>query len=896
MGNRSTGESPRPPRLAEAILRRLLPEADRGPILGDLAEEFAERGLGDGEKAARRWYWHQLVRSALPALRRRLRPSRASERKLGTRASRLSVSWLDVKLGLRILVKHPGVTVVAVFALAVGIPVGLAPTHFVNALEAPPTFAENERIVVLRNTDVRSSVVRPTALFDFRLWQTELRSYQRLGATIDGVYNLISEDGGAGPVEGVEASAAFFQMLGVPPVRGRGLVPADEAANAPPVAVISHALWQARFAADPDVIGRVVRVEGVQRTVVGVMPEGFGYPWLDQIWLPLQGTALTDDHSDQRLLRVFGQLADGVSAERAELELTTVGQRMAADLPEAHAQLRPQVVPFTIGVHRLPKGGVRSFPAFYVVQVLALVMLAFPCASIGMLILARTAARSSELAVRTALGASRTRIILQLFMESLVLAILGASVGLLLADRLAAGVALSAVIDLGVTPSTMLWALGLAVFSAGVAGVVPALKVTGRGIQQNIQRAAAGDSGIRFGAMSSALIVTDVAFAVVILGASVGFWGVARDAGMGIETDQFLSAELRIPRVEVGADDPASARGQSERLAITQEALVRRLALEPGIGGVALASVLPGMDHPVSPFEVEGRPDDGTSIARTAQVDIGFFEALEQPILMGRGFDARDIGENRSTVIVNSTFVDLVLGGENPLGRRVRRRIRRDEYGPWFEIVGVVGHLGMFATASERDSGVYFPLAPGELHPIPFAIRVGEDPASFSRRLTELAGEVDATAVISTPVVLSEVLSAQTALLGWGRKYLILVIGILLSISTMAIYALMSFTVARRTREIGIRIALGAGWRGVVLAIVRRALLQLGAGAFFGLLIALGVLHGLRNALGQVPMDSPFLVASGATIGVVLIIGTLACIAPTLRALRIAPTEALERV
>jgi len=793
------------------------------------------------------------------------------------------------------LAKYPGLTLVAVFALAIGIPVGLAPTHFVNALEAPPALAQHERIVVLRNTDVRSSVVRSTALYDFLQWREELRSFERLGATIDGVYNFISEDGEAAPVEGVEASAAFFEILDVAPLRGRGLVPEDEAAQAPPVVVVAHSLWQARLAGDPDVVGRVIRVDGVPRTVVGVMPEGFGYPWLDQIWVPLQGSALTDDHREQRLLRVFGRLAEGVSAERAELELTAVGERMAADYPDTHAQLRTQVVPFTIGVHRLPKGGVRSFPAFYAVQVLALLMLAFPCASIGMLVLARTAARSSELAVRTALGASRTRIVLQLFLESLVLAVLGAGVGLFLADRLAASVALSAVLDLGVTPRTVIWGLGLAVFSAGIAGVIPALKVTGRGIQQSIQRAAAGDGGIRFGAMSSVLIVADVAFAVVILGASAGFWGIDRAGGMGIETDQFLSAELRIPRIEVGLEDPVAGQGQSERLAATQNALRRRLAEEPGVGGIAFASVLPGMDHPVSPFEVDGGPAGETTIARTAQVGVEFFEALGQPILMGRGFDARDIGENRSTVIVNTTFVDLVLGGGNPLGRRVRIRIRRDEYGPWHEIVGVVGHLGMFATASERDSGVYFPLAPGELHPVPFAIHVGEDPGSFARRLSELAGEVDPRAVVSTPVVLSEVMSAQTALLDWGQKYLVLVIGILLSISTMAIYALMSFTVSQRTREIAIRIALGAGWHGVVVAIVRRALVQLGAGALVGLLLASVVLHGLRNVLGQVPLDSPLLVASTATLSVVLVVGTLACIAPTLRALRIAPTEALER-
>ncbi|NQT14580.1 MAG: ABC transporter permease [Planctomycetes bacterium] len=391
--------------------------------------------------------------------------------------------------------------------------------------------------------------------------------------------------------------------------------------------------------------------------------------------------------------------------------------------------------------------------------------------------------------------------------------------------------------------------------------------------------------------MSSALIVVDVALAVAILGVSVGIWGEDRTSGLGIQADQFLSAELRIPRVDPEADETAMGQSELARLGATQEALALRLAAEPGVGGVAVASVLPGMDHPNRWIELEG--DVPRQKVRTARVDVGFFDALDQPILRGRGFDQSDLGENGSAVIVNANFVDRVLGGRNPLGQRVRPWSRTEDSGPWYEIVGVVRHLGMFVNDAERDAGIYYPLAPGDIYPVPFAIRVGDDPGSFTQRLRVLAAEADPTAIIWAPVALDEVFNFQATIERVVRSYAIVLIGILLTIATLAIYALMSFTVAQRTREIGIRIALGAGWRSVVVTIARRAMAQLGVGALVGMTIAAFLLHVLTTELGQDSMGSPVLVASLVTVGAVGFIGSVACIAPTLRALRIAPTEAL---
>jgi hypothetical protein len=378
---------------------------------------------------------------------------------------------------------------------------------------------------------------------------------------------------------------------------------------------------------------------------------------------------------------------------------------------------------------------------------------------------------------------------------------------------------------------------------------------------------------------------------VAILGVSVGIWNEDPRDGMGIDAGQYLYAELRIPRVEAGVERGDMSRGEAARLVSAQQAFMARVAAEPGVGALAIADVMPGMDHSDLWFEM----DDGSSPREVlvARVDPGYFDALAQPVLRGRGFNAGDIGPNRSTAIVNTTFVEQVLGGRDPIGRQVRQRPRGGEPGPWFEIVGVVGHLGMFPGQPDRDSGIYFPLAPGEIYPVPFAVRVGGDPTAFTPRLRALAREADPNAVIWSPVALNEVFNFYTFVETRLRSVFLVITGILLTISTMAIYALLSFTVAQRRREIGIRVALGAGWRDVVVTIARGAVVQLGLGALAGMGAAWVLLTALRSALGQTSIESPVLLASLVTLGVIAVIGPLACVAPTRRALRIAPTEAL---
>ena len=899
-----------PPAVLRPMLAWLFPGRLGEEVLVALAEEHRKRRQSRGAALAWLWYAGHILLPSSWALAIKIRTSGRGRPddvfRAPSRVPRLAISWLDVKLGLRMLVKQPGLTLVAVFALAVGIPVGLAPSHAARAFETPPPYAEPHELQVVNNLDLETSRRGSPSLYDFVQWREQLTTFEALGATTRGAsYNVLSENGRAAPVQGAEVTASTFDIVRVPPLLGRTLVSGDEVIGAPDVVVVSYDLWQSRLEGDPEVVGRAIRIGGVLREVVGVMPESFLFPAQDHLWLPLRGSALTDDHERGMPLTVFGRLSDGVSWQEAQAEITAVGGRMAAEFPESHARLRHEVVPLTLGVFGFGRDGMTEQITFYVFQLLCLLVLVVACANVAMLVFMRTVTRSGELAVRTALGASRPRIVSQLFTEALVFAVLAAGVGLLLVDqvvlpRLAQyGPFLPYWIDFGVNRWTVVWALSLAVLSAGLVSVVPTLKATGRAVQRNIQRASAGRSGIRFGGISSALIVADVALAVATVGVGVGLSDAltASTGGMDVPVGQFLAAELRIPDLDTRAgQESVFTRGESvARLGATQQALVQRLKAEPGIRGVAVASVLPGMDYQSYRVELDGTASSDAVAGPwvlQARVDPDFFDAFNHPILSGRGFTSTDLDQSGSAVIVNTFFVDRVMEGRNPVGRRLRiRRSPGQEPSPWYDIVGVVGPLGMDVFDSGTP-GMYHPLSPGEAHPVRLAIHVGDDPEAFTPRLRVLAGEVDPAATISNASALDEVLSLNAALMGWMKTGGGILLGILITLSASGIYALMSFTVTERTREIGIRTALGAQWGSVVFTIARRALVQLGAGILFGMPIVAGLLYALKG-VGRIPTQSPIVLTLLVGACVMVLVGAIACTAPTLRALRIMPTEAL---
>jgi len=822
----------------------------------------------------------------------------------------LRFSWIDVKLGLRMWVKYPVLTLVSGCALAVGIPVGLAPMHLANAVVAPLPEDPGNRVRAIRLWDPSIHSVATPGSDDFRFWSESLSTFSSLGAYRISSYNVASDDGRAAPVAGARVTASTFETLARPPLLGRTLDAPDEVPGAPDVVVIGFDLWRSRFGSAPDIVGRTVRVGETLETVVGVMPEGFLFPVNQQLWLPLR-EGLGASTPRNAGLRVFGRLADGVSDGEAQAEAAALRPRPIDGVDQqaaTHVHLRPEVVPFGLGFIGLPRGGLTADPGFYFFQILALVLLLVACGNVAMLVFARTATRFRELAVRTALGASRGRILSQIFVETLLLALLAAGVGVVSIDWALGRVNLAAIageaalpywLSLRIKGRTLVWALVLAGVSATVAGVVPALRITGKKIHQGIQKAGAGASGMRFGGVTGALIVADIALSVAVVGFALALAGrlsdrPAAEALAGIPTEEYLAVGIRKPVDPLDGERGLDGSEVVGRLAAAQRALVERLQAEPGVRSVAVADALPRMQHRSLVVEVDG--DEGSpQWVRFARVDVDYFEALGTPILSGRAFDRADLEGPTTAVIVNTVFVERRLGGGDALGRRVRLATTRGgEEGPWLEIVGVVGHLGANMVNPAGGEAVYLPAAPGTINPVEIGIHAAGTPETLAPRVRQIAGEIDPTLVVDPPVVLSSVYQGDWYLSVALAAGLVLLVGVLVVLASSGIYAMMSFSVSERTREIGIRAALGASRVTLVLTILQRSLIQIGVGALLGLPLAARAFFALRQQAGlSTSTASAALLAMSLAVGVVSLVALASCLAPTRRVLGIAASDAL---
>jgi len=832
----------------------------------------------------------------------------------------LRVSRLDVKLGLRMLAKYPGLSLVSVIGMMVAIAIAAGGFAAVDALmNASIPLPEGDRIVAVQYSNLehaQGSAEMRTA-HDFAEWRTQLRTIRDFAAFGEESRNLVLAGEGTDLVTVARMTASGFRVAQVAPVLGRPLLDDDERPGAPPVVVIGYDEWQRRFHGDASIIGRHLRLGSELHTVVGVMPEGFRFPVNHQFWAPLQLDLTAYGRIDGPAIRMFGRLAPGASMETAQAELSTIGTRAAAVWPETHGRLRAQVLPYAYPYSNINSTAkVMQFQAIKAAIALLLVVVAV---NVAVLVYARTATRLGEISIRTALGASRRRVVTQLFVEAVVLSGIAAALGLGIAalvlgrlNELIQGPSLPFWMRYRLTPSLILYVTVLALVAGVIVGVLPALKVTGRRVQAGLQQITARSSQIQLGRMWTAMIVLQVAVAVAALPYALYVAGAALQRGTGAElypADEivrtFVSMEQDAGTVAgIRATEPHRAR----MLAGMQE-LLRRLEAEPDIAGVAVMRSFPGYEWSAD-IDVEG----GTQLEiQYNDFGVGLLSLFDQPILAGRSFEAADAAAGSNVVIVNEALAREIAGApERAIGRRVRLAAAPTADGgepvpdpwlevggepvpdPWLEVVGVVPAFTVTEGLDpDPDPLMYRPVGLAQLVEnadyVQVALRLrGAAGEPVAGRLRAVAASVDpGLQVTDTRNAADMRRESKQALRYLGIGISILTLSVLL-LSSAGIYAMVSFTVARRRREIGIRAALGAGARQVLTGIFRRAGLQLGAGVIGGLAVATGfnaATGGMMNR--QLPLLLPVVAV------IMLLVGLLAALGPARRGLRVQPTEAL---
>jgi predicted permease len=804
----------------------------------------------------------------------------------------------DLRQAVRFALHNPGFTVAAVLTLGLGIGSSSAVFSVLNALTLKPlAYQDSSRVCLLRAWDEarnRESFSMPLAAF--AALSPEAPSFERVAAYRYWSAGL-SGEGAPERAQGYRVTGETFPLLGVAPLLGRTLRAEDATPAAPRVVVLSHGLWQRRYASDPAVLGRTLRLDGEPHTIVGVMPARFEFPvynFKGELWTPLpvdEAAALADPSASGSVV-ALGRLRKGRSRQAAEAEVRAAFLRHAAASPETFRSLGVRVLPLQeLGAHE-------ARPPLLALLGAVVAVLLLGCANLAGLLLARGIARERELAVRVALGASRAQLARQLVSESLLLAAAGAATGLLLAGwalaALQAALPESAhatipnLAELRLDAATVAFGIGLALVTGVAFSLVPALRAGRRPAAASL--ASGGRSlGTRPQQhLRGALVVVQVAVSLVLLvGAGLAllsFRGMlARDAGFAPR--QVLTLTVSLPAQRY----PDAAR----RLAFFDVAIARLRAL-PGVERAAAVNVLPfsTYDRGAS-LLIEGSPEPAPGEAARAAYRAttpGYFDALGIPLRQGRDFDARDRDGAPAVVIINERLARRELGLASPIGRRLRLG------GPgarWREIVGVVGDVRHWSLTTDPDAEAYVPLAQAPEAMMMLALRSSGDPMALAGAARRAVLEIDPEQPVYHVGALGERI-AETLLLPRVAALLVTTFAAAaLLLAALGLYGLVAYVASALQPELGLRIALGASARDVLRQVLGRGLKLVAVGIALGGVAAFGVARLAQGLFFEVDPGEPRLYA--ATVGAVLLAALLAAGVPAARAARIDPARALRQ-
>ena len=793
----------------------------------------------------------------------------------------------DVRYALRSLSRQPTFTAVALLTLMLGIGANTAIFSVIKAvlLNNLP-YRDPARLVVLseQNPDGNPDLVAPLTFVD---WKTQSRAIPSLAAFRQLRYAFAGVDAPLN-VPSVRATPNLFVVLGANAMLGRTFLDEEGQPGNDRVAVLSRAFWQRHFGGSPGVIGRKIQLDAQPYTVVGVMPAEFDFPPSGRIdvWTPLSFDP-NDAHGRSRKARslsVVGRLADGMPQEQAQREMTVIASRLATTYPDSNTGWGARVVAAQQQLVTTVK------PALMLITGAVGFLLLIVCANVANLILARLSSRRMELAVRAALGAGRWQLVRQVLVETFVLAVTGGVLGLLVAwggvrfvHSLPEG-SLPRMQDVRLDAGVVIFALAASMVVALVSGLVPALHASRTGVRDttNAFAATTGGSGVR---LLGALVVVEVALALVLLvgaGLMTRSFAELMRVSPGFEPRNLLAVQIYLPQ--------AKYKTAVDRTRFYKEA-VRRIGALPGVQSAAAVSALPmypvGIDFAL-PFTIEGKAPPANGEEPRADIRMatpGYFETMKIALRNGRTIDERDLPGMPGAMVINETMARRYFGGENPIGKVVRNPHGRAE------VVGVVGDVKHYGLDSEPRAELFMPAWQQPLNGMALIVRTAADPQPFVDQIRREVVSIDAEQPIYDASTMVDVVSRSVFL---PRISMVLLSAFALSallLAVVGIYGVVSYTVTQRTRELGLRMALGADAGATLRLVMGRSMLLIAGGTVCGLLASVAVtrvIAGLLYAVG--PLDPLVFVSVSALLAGA---GILATLIPARRATRVDPIIAL---
>jgi len=803
----------------------------------------------------------------------------------------------DLRISLRTLGRRHGFVAVAVATLALAIGANSAIFSVVRGvLLQPPPYPEPERLVWLWETDrLRGTDQEGASVADYYDLREGTRAFAAL-AVLRPLGLTLTGDGEPERLPAGKASSELFAALGLAPVLGRGFTPAEDAAGGEPVVVLSEGLWRRRFGADPDILGRRLRLDGVERTVVGVMPSEAGIPpGPEQLWIPSEFTALEagDDYRGVHNQLVLARLAPGVPLETAQAEVGAVMARLERDHADDNLGRGARLVPF----HEQTVGGVR--PALLVLLAAVGAVLLIACANVANLMLARAAARRREIALRTALGASRRRVVQQLLVESLLLAAAGGGLGLLLAtwgvDALVAlgGAGVPRLDEVRLDGAVLAFTAALALATGLACGLLPALRASRPDLRGALTEGGRGGGlSARRSRLRRALVVIEVAAAVVLVIAAGlllrSFWRVLA-VDPGLDPDRVLVVDLELPQASYPFPEGWPVFDWPRGVGFVR-ALEERIGDLPGVAGATTALNAPLASGWTTRVSVVGQPEvpEGElDEARFRPVGPGWFRLLRIPLAAGREFVAADDGSAPRVAIVNQAFVRRYFPGGNPLGESI------NIFGVPREIVGVAGDVRFRGREADVQPTMYVPFHQNPLSALSLVVRAEGDPLALVPAVRGAIRALDPDLPLVEVATLEQTLAGSLAQRRFTLSLLALFAALALVLAAVGIYGTVALGVVERTHEIGVRLALG-GDRGDVLRLVLGQGLGLTlAGVALGLAGALAVRRALAALLFEVGPGDPLTWA--AVPAVLAAVALAASWLPARRATAVDPVVALHQ-